>query len=144
MSDSTLWWILAGLAVSAELLTGTFHLVMLALGLAAGALAAHAGLDITWQLVCAAVVGGGAVAVLQAVRPKPPQSQPAESNADVNLDIGQTLHIDHWEAGHVAQAQYRGALWSVEWAGEPSGEGPSPGLHRIREVVGSRLKVTKV
>ena len=41
MSDSTVWWILAGLLVSAELLTGTFHLLMLAIGLAAGAVAAR-------------------------------------------------------------------------------------------------------
>ena len=45
MEDSTLWWLAAGAAVIVELLTGTFYLLMLTLGLAAGALAAHAGRD---------------------------------------------------------------------------------------------------
>ena len=43
MEHSTLWWLMAGAAVVAELLTGTFYLLMLAIGLAAGALAAHLG-----------------------------------------------------------------------------------------------------
>ena len=81
MSDSTVWWILAGLLVSAELLTGTFHLLMLAIGLAAGAVAAHANLSLTMQLVCAAAVGGGAVVLLQTLRPQPEKSQPAQSSS---------------------------------------------------------------
>ena len=43
MADSTVWWLLAGAAVAVELMTGTFYLLMLAIGLAAAALAAHAG-----------------------------------------------------------------------------------------------------
>ena len=46
MADSTLWWLLAGAAVAVELLTGTFYLLMLGIGVAAGALAAHAGAGI--------------------------------------------------------------------------------------------------
>ena len=41
MADSTLWWLLAGAAVAVELLTGTFYLLMFAIGLAAAAIAAH-------------------------------------------------------------------------------------------------------
>lgn len=141
MSDSTVWWILAGLLVSAELLTGTFHLLMLAIGLAAGAVAAHANLSLTMQLVCAAVVGGGAVVLLQTLRPQPEKSQPAQSNADVNLDIGQTLHVTQWMADHTAQASYRGAVWTVELIGNPAQEPPIPGSYRIREIVGNRLRV---
>ena len=44
--------------VAAELATGTFYLLMLALGLAAGALAAHPGSARTAQIVSAALVGG--------------------------------------------------------------------------------------
>lgn len=141
MSDSTVWWILAGLLVSAELLTGTFHLLMLAIGLAAGAVAAHANLSLTMQLVCAAAVGGGAVVLLQTLRPQPEKSQPAQSNADVNLDIGQTLHVTQWMADHTAQASYRGAVWTVELIGNPAQDPPIPGPYRIREIVGNRLRV---
>ena len=38
MDHSTAWWLLVGLLVIAELLTGTFYLLMLALGAIAGAL----------------------------------------------------------------------------------------------------------
>mgnify|MGYP006147005675 CR=1 FL=1 len=57
MADSTLWWLLAGAVVALELFTGTFYLLMLALGMAAGALAAHAGAGLAVQLVVAAGVG---------------------------------------------------------------------------------------
>lgn len=141
VSDSTLWWVLAGLAISAELLTGTFHLLMLALGLAAGAAAAHMGLPLSGQLVCAALVGAGAVAVLQKIRPRPLRSSPPEANADVNLDIGQTVQIGAWSSDQVTQASYRGAMWTVELIAPETGGQPSPGLYRIREVVGNRLRV---
>ena len=42
MDESTFWWLFAGLAVAAELMTGTFYLLMLAVGLAGAALAARA------------------------------------------------------------------------------------------------------
>ena len=41
MEASTIWWLAAGAVVVAELLTGTFYLLMVALGLVAAALAAH-------------------------------------------------------------------------------------------------------
>jgi len=143
MVDSSIWWVLAGLAVVAELLTGTFYLLMLALGLAGGALAAHLGLSLPIQLVCAAVLGAGAVAVFQRVRPHPHRHLPAEADADVNMDVGQTLQIDAWQ-GHTAQAPYRGALWAVELLNRDpsmSRTTPCPGRYRIREVVGNVLRV---
>ncbi|MGA8787294.1 MAG: NfeD family protein, partial [Polaromonas sp.] len=32
MSESSIWWLLAGAAVAVELMTGTFYLLMLAVG----------------------------------------------------------------------------------------------------------------
>ena len=43
LSAATVWWVLAGIAVAVELSTGTFYMLMLALGLAAGAIASHLG-----------------------------------------------------------------------------------------------------
>lgn len=45
MSESTLWWIVAGFIVSLELLTGSFYLLMLAAGAATGAVVATLGGD---------------------------------------------------------------------------------------------------
>ena len=59
-SLATWWWVAAGIAVAAELATGTFYLLMIALGLGAGAVAVHLGLAAPLQLLAAAIVGGGA------------------------------------------------------------------------------------
>ena len=61
LSAATIWWVLAGILVAVELLVGTFYLLMLALGLAAGAVAAHLGLPLSAQVTTAAIVGGGAI-----------------------------------------------------------------------------------
>ena len=62
MSNATMWWVLSGVLVALELVTGTFYLLMLSLGAVAAALTAMAGYGLTTQLVVAAVVGGlGAV-----------------------------------------------------------------------------------
>ena len=33
MEESTIWWLMAGITVAVELMTGTFYLLMIALGL---------------------------------------------------------------------------------------------------------------
>ena len=57
LNPATLWWLMAGVTVAIELLSGTFYLLMLAIGMAAGAVAAHMGLGLTMQIVTCAVVG---------------------------------------------------------------------------------------
>ena len=54
MAESTLWWIATGVLVALELASGTFYLLMLAIGGVAGALAAHAGAPLPIQLAVAA------------------------------------------------------------------------------------------
>ena len=140
MAESTIWWLLAGTAVAVEMLTGTFYLLMLAIGLAAAALAAHAGAGTSFQLVVAAVVGGGAVAAWHLLRPRQPAGSP-NANRDVNLDVGETVQVDAWNADGTGSVHYRGANWTVV----PYAPGPlSSGAHRVREVVGSRLVVEKI
>jgi membrane protein implicated in regulation of membrane protease activity len=141
MADSTIWWLMAGGAVAVELVTGTFYLLMLAIGLAAGALAAHAGAPLTAQLATAAVVGGGAVAAWHLQRGEGPGAVDASANRDVNLDIGETVQVDAWNADGTATIKYRGANWTVVAA---PGAGHGTGAHRVREVVGSRFVVEKI
>ena len=88
MAQTTWWWLAAGIAVAVELGTGTFYLLMVAVGLAAGAIAAHAGASLPGQLVVAAVVGGGAVAALHLLRRGGQDAAVAHANTDVNPDIG--------------------------------------------------------
>jgi membrane protein implicated in regulation of membrane protease activity len=135
---STWWWLIAGGLVAAELVTGTFYLLMLALGAAGGALAAHAGMASTAQVVVAALLGGGATAAWHFKRAKTPRSAPPETNRDVNIDIGQHLRVEAWNADGTARAAYRGAQWSVRHAGPGA---PAPGEHVIVSVSGNELGV---
>ncbi|MGA1289422.1 MAG: NfeD family protein [Rubrivivax sp.] len=133
---STGWWVLAGLMVLAELLSGTFYLLMMAVGAAAAALAAHAGMGTTGQLIAAALVGGGATAFWHLRRARHPRSAPADRNADVNLDIGQSVMVQDWDAQGLTSVRYRGASWSARHAAPGQ---PTPGPHRIVAVHGNRL-----
>ena len=140
-SASTLWWVLAGLLVAAELLSGTFYLLMLALGCTAAAIAAHAGAALSGQLVAAALVGGGATAAWHFKRARAPRSAPAESNRDVNLDIGQRVSVTEWGSDGRARVHYRGAAWTARHAGQGS---PVAGEHEIVAVRGNELDVVPV
>ncbi len=135
-SGATSWWLIAGLLVAAELASGTFYLLMLALGAAAGALAAHLGLATGGQIMAAAVLGGGAVVAWHLRRSQQPKPLPAGSNPDVNLDIGSLVRVDHWQADGTARVQYRGSDWDARHVGSGAVE---PGDHRIRAIEGNRL-----
>ncbi|MDD2918085.1 NfeD family protein [Rhodoferax sp.] len=141
MTDSTIWWLLAGAVIALELLTGTFYLLMLSLGLAGAAVAAHLGATMPVQLVVAAVLGGGSVVAWRSFKKHQPPALPAGANRDVNLDVGETLHIDAWNEDGTSTAKYRGATWNVSLR---TGAASAPGPHRIVEVVGSRLIVEKL
>lgn len=141
MSESTIWWLLAGAAVAVELVTGTFYLLMIAVGLAAAAISAHLGASTAMQLVTAAVVGSATVGLTHFARGRRPESLPAGTNPDVNMDVGETVQVDDWQPDGTALVRYRGAQWAVVQA---AGETPSAGAHRIREVIGSKLVVEKI
>jgi membrane protein implicated in regulation of membrane protease activity len=141
MEASTVWWLLAGAAVTVELVSGTFYLLMLALGFSAAALCAHLGASAIVQTMAASAVGGGAVMVWSRIRNKHPKGLPANANPDVNLDIGETVLVNSWNADGTAQVHYRGANWTVvHRPGSPASSGP----HRVAEMQGNRLLVEKL
>ena len=142
MAESTIWWLLAGAAVAIELVTGTFYLLMLAIGLAAAAVAGHLGLSLVWQIVIAAIVGGGTVVIWHWQRSKSPQPAPAHANPDVQMDIGETVSVTHWDADATASVKYRGAHWTVVSADNTAEL--QPGLFTVMALDGNRLVVQKV
>ncbi|MBA5638642.1 NfeD family protein [Duganella sp. LX20W] len=139
MADWTFWLVAAGATAILELFTGTFYLLMIAIGLATGALAALAGAGTPAQTMVAALVGLVATAVLRRSKfGRPTRGDPAR-DPNVNLDIGQTVNVPQWQDG-TARVMYRGAQWDVELA--PGAHAPAtPGQYTIREVRGSRLIV---
>ncbi|MDH4415830.1 hypothetical protein DBR12_19675 [Acidovorax sp. HMWF029] len=138
MEASTIWWLAAGAVVVAELLTGTFYLLMVALGLVAAALAAHMGLPPALQVVSAAIVGGGAVVACHQIRKRRPGDPSARADRSVNMDVGETIHIESWNPDGTTTVKYRGAQWT---AIHRAGVTPSTGMHRVAELVGNRLLV---
>jgi membrane protein implicated in regulation of membrane protease activity len=137
-SLSNVWWIVAGLLVAVELATGTFYLLMLAVGAVAAGLAQLAGFSASAQIAAAALVGGGATAAWHARRARHPRSQPAQSNPDVLLDIGQTVTVTTWRPDRTTRVPYRGSEWEAQLV---SDRPPTAGPHRIVAIQGNRLEL---
>lgn len=140
MADWGNWLVAAGVLIVLELFTGTFYLLMIAIGLAFGALAAFIGLDVPQQTIVAAIVGASATVLLRRSRWGRRPEGDATRNRDVNLDIGQDVVVDAWEHGR-SRVMYRGAMWDVELS--PNAQ-PGAGRFKIVEVQGNRLIVANV
>ncbi|MCO5120629.1 MAG: NfeD family protein [Burkholderiaceae bacterium] len=133
------WWLAALVLGIVEMLTGTFYLLVLALGCAAAGGVALAGGSFTLQLLAAAAFSFAGWALIW--RSRRSRDAREEVAADMVLDVGARIQIEHWDEPHRTIARYRGAAWQVELA-DSSGPGGRPGPHVIRGVVGNRLVVT--
>ena len=149
VDESTQWWLMAGVLVVAELATGSFYLLMIALGAVAGALAAHAGFQTEVQLVTAAVVAALTASGWYVWRRRRQQRQGSlplgtQSAPDLELDLGQVVQVSAWESDGTTHVSYRGAPWSARLK-QPSGTTlPEPGAYRICAMQGNLLLLEKV
>lgn len=143
MADWITWLMLAGIVVILEMLSGTFYLLMVGIGLLAGGLAAFIGMNSAQQVTIAAIVGVLATFALRRSKFGRLNKVDAARDPNVNLDIGQTLTIKNWhgsgDSQSTARVMYRGAMWDVELA---EGGTAQPGTFIIREIRGSRLIVS--
>jgi membrane protein implicated in regulation of membrane protease activity len=131
------WFVVAFGLLVAELLTGTFYLLVISIALAVAGLAALAGAPFAVQLVVAAAIGIGGSMWLRSTRFGRRLHERTDDLVQ-NMDIGQSLRVDHWTPARTARATYRGAVWDVELA---PGEQPSSGEFVIREIHANRLIV---
>lgn len=142
---SSIWWILLAVLVIAELLSGTFYLLMLAIGAAIGGVAQFLGLSGNAQIVWAASVGLLGMGACYMYRRRFTKSPISSANPDVAQDIGAWVQVDSWLAGGRAKVQHRGAQWeaqaeSVYRSGNQNADTAlQPGRYRVVEVVGIRL-----
>ncbi|MBU6442035.1 MAG: NfeD family protein [Betaproteobacteria bacterium] len=128
------WWIAAAVLVALELGSGSFYLLMLAVGAAAAALAAHLGLEPALQWSAAALVGLGAVAALYLLRRRQPRRS-TQTNRDLNLDIGSVLEVERWDDNGNSRVRWRGTDWQARL-----GRGRAlPGRFRIAAVDANTL-----
>src|SRR5271170_1429675 len=113
MPEYITWLALGFMLLIAELVTGTFYLLMVAIGFAAGSLAALAGAGSEVQYAIGAVVGFAAMGALYVVRRRH-RGQPvaSESNPDIVIDIGASVEVQNWDDGR-ARVRYRGADWDA-------------------------------
>jgi membrane protein implicated in regulation of membrane protease activity len=114
--------------------------LMIAIGMAFGAVAAVFGFSLPLQILVAAVIGVAATGILHRSRFGRPMRQDAARDPNVNIDIGQSVQVDTWNDGK-ARVMYRGAQWDVDLA---PGAVAAAGSFRIVEIRGSRLVVGNV
>ncbi|MCM1129089.1 MAG: hypothetical protein NC211_05040 [Alistipes senegalensis] len=117
MTDWVLWLVAAGLLVAVEIFSGTFYLLMLALGCAAGGLIALAGWGLAFQFAGAGIAGTAATLLLAKSRFGMKKLLSSAHDPSVNLDIGNVLAVHEWQTGcdgaRYARVSYRGAMWDV-------------------------------
>ena len=141
MEAWTWWLVVAGVVVICELFTGTFYLLMFALGLVSASIASLLTSSMQLQMLIAAVVGSAATVALHNSKYGWKQRGDAARDPNVNIDIGQQLRVEEWqEQGNgisIARTKYRGAMWDVELRHAHA----NAGMFVIEAVEGSRLIV---
>lgn len=137
------WWVFAvGLGV-AEMLSGSFYLLVFAAGCAAAGLAAWVGASLAVQVLVTAAVSVSGWGWLWRRGPWRGSAGDADAAHAMLLDVGEALDVARWDTDRRAQVRYRGAAWTVELdPGEPSASAV-PGRFVIRRVVGNRLIVQR-
>jgi membrane protein implicated in regulation of membrane protease activity len=122
-----LWllWLVAGFAlVIAELLTGTFYLLVIGAGAFAGSIAAALGADVLVQAIIGSVIALAGAWFVHHWHEAHRRNYKGPSNL---LDRGQPVVLEGWEneAAGIARVKYRGTSWDARVAA-PDGR-PAPG-----------------
>ena len=112
MSAYWMWWIAAAALVAAELLTGTFYLLLVGVALAFGGAAAWFDASLPLQWLIAAALGVIGTVMLQRWK----RDLAARTPAQQGLDIGQMVQVQSWGPDGTARVAYRGSTWDAELA----------------------------
>jgi membrane protein implicated in regulation of membrane protease activity len=137
MMDQTLVWVIAGIAlVIAELATGTFYLLVLAVAAFAGAAMAYFQQSFWLAAVISAAVA--AIGVIGVSRFR----APAAPKGGASLDVGQTVVFESWrsEADRMARVRYRNSTWDARVI--DAGPLEAGRVLHIRGVDGNTLQVS--
>jgi len=134
--DHSLAWLIGGFALAiAELLTGTFYLLMLAVAAFGAAAAAYLGFGFGPQIVVAALVAAAGCYAVHAYRTKNRAKQMP------SIDAGMPASFEEWidRGERLARVRYRGASWDARIEGA---ESPEPGsVLYVLNTDGNTLKV---
>jgi membrane protein implicated in regulation of membrane protease activity len=121
-----LWllWVIAGFVlVIAELVSGTFYLLVVGVGAFAGAIVAWLGGN---ELVSAVIASAVALVGAFLVHSWHIRNRNSQPKTDNFLDRGQAVVLEGWvnEPARIARVKYRGAWWDARLKGESH---PAPG-----------------
>lgn len=131
------WFALAVLALIGELSTGTFYLLLLAIGLAVGGLCALLGLSLHWQLIACIVMALVSLVILRKSGLMGRHRRLPKPDA-LSLDIGQPVQVTQWSENQTTSVWYRGATWQARLQ---SGHSPVPGAYVIVAIDGAQLLI---
>jgi membrane protein implicated in regulation of membrane protease activity len=137
-----LWllWLIAGFVlIIAELLSGTFYLLVIGAGAFAGSLAAWAGANEVVQVLVAGVLAFVGAWFVHRWHLSHRKDDQGGSNL---LDRGQPVVLEGWEneSAGIARVKYRGTSWDARVARADAGAVPGSTLY-IEAMEGSRLVV---
>ena len=127
MSAYWLWWVAGAVLIGAELLTGTFYLLVVGLAMGLGGLAAWLGAELPVQWLTAGILGVIGTLVLQ--RWKRAHAAVAGSQS---LDVGQMVQVQHWGPDGRARVSYRGSSWDAELAAPTTATGSTMYIAAMR------------
>jgi membrane protein implicated in regulation of membrane protease activity len=134
MTTYWIWWIAAAALVAAELLTGTFYLLVVGIAVACGGVVAWLGGSAEYQWLIASVLGVAGVVALERWKRGRGRSPDQPS-----LDVGQMVRVESWGPARTARVSYRGTTWDAELA---SPETPQAETMYITAMRGSTLIVS--
>lgn len=107
-----MWWIAAAMLVAAELLVGTFYLLVVGLAVACGGVAAWLGAPAPLQWLIAGALGVVGTMALRHWKRRLMAKTPQQPG----LDIGAQVRVMTWGPDRTARVSYRGSSWDAELA----------------------------
>lgn len=112
----TIWIILAAVLAVAEMMTGTFYLLVVALAAVAGGLVALTDAPAWAQIATAAAVAAIGFIVLRVVRPQTTPLADA-ANPNLNMDVGTVVRVHAIDPEGTVRVDHRGAQWQARIEG---------------------------
>lgn len=128
------WFLLALILVGTEMSTGTFYMLVVAVAMAIGGVAALLGFAFEAQLALAALAGILGIVLLRRWK-----VGHAGSVTNQSLDIGEPVKMVTLHGDGTARVLYRGAQWNAELDDKNSAH---EGVFYIKDIRGSVLILT--
>ena len=140
ISLTIVWLVSAAILGIAEMLVGTFYLLVLAGSAVVAAVASLMNATLEWQLAAFAVVALAGSLWVRRFRALNAGVNEKEVHQLQNLDEGQLVEVTNFDEQGRTKVQDRGAEWMAQAA---SGQALTAGAWRIVEVKGNVLVIEK-